>query len=151
MEGQWVWTRESNGRFSVKSFLLNVQGGRALAVMPLNKKSRSMLWNAKIRDRLKLLIWKVVVGALKYLGALGRILRREEQQFQCPLCRNASEDTLHLMVNCNVASRIWRESPWAVRMDCIPFASSTDLVYYILNVENLLNLEQRSVGLSFSM
>lgn len=127
---QWVWTRESTGKFSVISFWLAVQGAQAPAVMPLDKKSWSILWKAKLQDRLKLLLWKVAVGALKSRGALGRILQREnEEQFQCPLCRSAPEDTLHLLVNCNVATKIWRESPWAIRMDCIPFASAAELYF----------------------
>lgn len=54
------------------------------------------------------MIWKVAVGALKTRGALGKILWQEiEEQFLCPLCKFAPEDSLHLLVFCNVATKVW--------------------------------------------
>lgn len=51
---------------------------------------------------------------------------------------------VHLLVKCNVATKIWKELPWAIRMDCIPFSSSADLVKAILNADVLLNLDHQS-------
>lgn len=52
--------------------------------------------------------------------SFGRIIHREdEEQFLCPLCKEFLEDSLHLLVNCNVAVKAWRESPWAIQLNML--------------------------------
>lgn len=46
-----------------------------------------------------MVLWKVAARALKTKGGLGRLLdRSEEEAFQCPLCQEFPEDTVHLLV-----------------------------------------------------
>ncbi|KAB1200389.1 hypothetical protein CJ030_MR0G007455 [Morella rubra] len=101
--------------------------------MQISKETWEKLWKCKIQDRLKLMLWKVGAGALKTRGGLGRILQCEEsEEFLCPLRRNVVEDSIHLLVHCDVAGQAWRESMWPIQMDRIPLSSPISLVLWTL-------------------
>lgn len=76
-----------------------------------------------------MMLWKVAARALKTRGALGKRLNKEEDdEFLCPLCKQATEDTLHLILKCLVACVVWRESNWAIRWEALPMANLVELV-----------------------
>lgn len=84
------------------------------------------------------------MGALRTQGALGRRLHCEaEEAFLCPLCKLALEDSLHLLVSCDVADKVWRESVWAISLHRIPFSFPADLLRVILAADAQLHLEKR--------
>lgn len=84
---------------------------RAPSNLLLRRRTWDKLWKLRVQDRLKLILWKVEVGAIKTREALGRIFHREdEDQFRCPLCKDFPEDTLHLFVHCHVVEKAWCES-----------------------------------------
>lgn len=136
----WIWTDESSGLFSVKSFLLKT----ATFKSPYYSADWEYLWKLRIQDRLKLLLWKVASGALKTRAALGRVLHaKQEEQFLCPICRQRPEDTLHLLVTCRFADAVWRESSWAISLSRLPLHSPAELISTILNEDSVLGLDRK--------
>ncbi|KAB1213575.1 hypothetical protein CJ030_MR5G010506 [Morella rubra] len=109
----------------------------------LDKASWGRLWKLKLHDRLKMLLWQIAAGALKNKGALARVLGREEEEsFLCSFCRQAPEDSIHLLVRCSVACIAWRESPWAFPMDALNLGSTEALIGTVLNVDRVLNISK---------
>lgn len=141
LEDKWIWTFEKSGYFSIKSVVLEHQRNRVPLVSLLNLGSWSRLWKLKVQEKLKVMLWKVAAGVLRTKGALGRLLHYKfEEGFLCPLCRQASEDTIHLMVHCSVATTTWRESPWFVPVDTLRLETPASLVYTVLNTDHVLYL-----------
>lgn len=77
---------------------------------------------------------------LRTKGALGRIPHCEYEGFLYPLCGQAPEDTIHLLVQCSVATIAWRESPWAVQVDRLGLDSPELLISTMLHADSVLHL-----------
>lgn len=143
MADKWIWTLEKNGEFSVKSLVLSQQRLRAPDHAVLDSGTWMRLWKLKLQDKLKLLLWKVATGAMRTMGALGRILHTEfEEGFLCLLCGQMPEDAIHLFVHCSVANIAWRESPGAVQIDMLSLDSTATLISTVLHADSVLHLDK---------
>uniref|UniRef100_A0A803PL06 Reverse transcriptase domain-containing protein n=1 Tax=Cannabis sativa TaxID=3483 RepID=A0A803PL06_CANSA len=105
------WTLESNGCFSCKSAYLaqvvdTASPGEAAPSL-WNK-----LWNSKVPERLKVLWWRILSKALPVRSELRRRFPIQDESF--PLCGLEVETMEHLFLACNVASHLWRSSPWGI-------------------------------------
>lgn len=100
------------------------------------------IWKCKLQDKLKLTLWKVVASAMKARGLLGGIFHMEDaESFLCPFCHQATEDSLHLFFRCSMACVVWRTFAWPVHMDSILLSNAAEMVGFLLNVGNDLNLD----------
>ncbi|XP_060970646.1 uncharacterized protein LOC133037410 [Cannabis sativa] len=129
----WLWTLESNGRFSCKSAYLaqtvDSSSPREVAPSMWNK-----LWNSKIPERLKVLWWCILSKALPVRSVLGRRFPIEDES--CPLCGTESETMEHLFLSCNVAFHLWRSSPWVIFPICDAGIRMWDWVKFLWDLKN---------------
>ncbi|XP_030502633.2 uncharacterized protein LOC115717800 [Cannabis sativa] len=108
---KWVWTKESNGFFSPKSAYLIQALGRA----PLCSVAPSLwnkLWNSKILERHKVLWWSILSDALPIRALFSKRMVIDETS--CPICGKGDETMEHLFLFCDLASHLWRSSPWGI-------------------------------------
>ncbi|XP_060972674.1 uncharacterized protein LOC133038523 [Cannabis sativa] len=114
-QDSWLWTLESNGRFSSKSAYLSQALERApqcnVAPALWNK-----LWNSKIMERHKVLWWCILSQALPVRAVIKRRLQIDDSS--CPLCGRGEETMEHLFLTCDVAMHLWRSSPWGIFPVC---------------------------------
>lgn len=52
---------------------------------------------------------------------------------------------MHLLVQCSVAVKAWRESPWEIQLNLFPVVSTAELVSLILNADSTLNIGRDEV------
>ncbi|XP_060962046.1 uncharacterized protein LOC115719437 [Cannabis sativa] len=130
-EDRWVWTLETNGRFSCKSAYLAQATERAshseVAPSLWNK-----LWNSKILERHKILWWCILSKALPVRAEIGR--RFQIEDLGCPLCGLMEESMEHLFLSCDVALRLWRSSPWGIYPVCDNGIRVWDWVKFMWNL-----------------
>ncbi|XP_060969472.1 uncharacterized protein LOC133036759 [Cannabis sativa] len=107
----WLWTLESNGRFSCKSAYLSQALERAphcdVAPALWNK-----LWNSNIMERQKVLWWCILSNALPVRAIICKRFPIEDTN--CPFCGRGEETVKHLFLTCDVAMHLWRSSPWGI-------------------------------------
>uniref|UniRef100_A0A803PQ85 Reverse transcriptase zinc-binding domain-containing protein n=1 Tax=Cannabis sativa TaxID=3483 RepID=A0A803PQ85_CANSA len=126
------WTLESSGRFSCKSAYLAQAVDRA----SLGEVAPSMwnkLWNSKIPERLKVLWWCILSKALPVRSVLGKRFPIEDES--CPLCGMEVETLEHLFLSCNVASHLWRSSPWRIFSICDTGIRMWDWVKFLCDLK----------------
>lgn len=99
-----VWTLESSGLFSCKSFFK--------ALIPVQNLDLSFLakriWNQKIPPRVKAFLWLTVLNRINTMDVLQRT-RPNMALFPqwCILCKNAIESSSHIFIHCKFTSTIW--------------------------------------------
>ncbi|PWA41098.1 hypothetical protein CTI12_AA559960 [Artemisia annua] len=100
-----VWSFESSGKFSSKSFSYEVENmnyhGNPLL---------SSIWKFKVPPKARLLCWQVLSGKLPTRALLSRIGVISENHHECPLCKGNVETIDHLFVHCKISLSIW----WAL-------------------------------------
>lgn len=112
IEDQLLWLPDRAGMYTVKSiYMLNTQAQIDRSGFLFWKK----LWGSSLHERQKLLIWKILVGALP-------VRKRLADRFSifsvvCPLCNTGEENELHLFFQCPLAKALWFYLPWNVRWE----------------------------------
>jgi hypothetical protein len=102
------------GFFSVSSAheLSFSTGGR---ISPLSTEAWTSLWGLKIQVRLKHLLWKVTWDSLPSRAKISRfVVNVDPTGWLCPFCKGPLETLAHIFLECNLASFLWRSSPWSV-------------------------------------
>lgn len=98
-----IWTPDSKGRFSVKTayHYHADQAHRFNIQSPLSKKEWNILWNAKLQDRLKLLVWRIAWEALPVRSRVSAFMRQtDDYATLCPLCQGEMERMVHIFLSC---------------------------------------------------
>ncbi|XP_060963740.1 uncharacterized protein LOC133033145 [Cannabis sativa] len=70
------------------------------------------LWSSKVLERHKVLWWSILSNALPVRAILSKRMVIDETT--CPFCGNGDETMEHLFLYCDLASHLWRSSPWGV-------------------------------------
>lgn len=117
---EFIWTPSRNGCFLVKPAfsLLTHSMGSALGSPSLWNK----LWCSRLYERLKFLLWKILIGALPKRKLLASCFRVDTSL--CPFCLLYDEDALHLFFFFPFARPSWFSLPWTVWWDCLSASSS---------------------------
>lgn len=107
-EDKLVWWRSRNGTYSVRSAYFGVMGN-FIDSHNLRVPGKWMhIWNLKIPQKVKILLWRVARGCLPTRGNLGR--RHVPCEEQCPLYHDAMDDEQHAFFTCPQVQQVWKES-----------------------------------------
>ena len=122
-----MWTKEPTGNFIVKSVykasqehIFNSQG----------EKQWKLIWNFKIQDRVKMLLWHICTNILPTKDLLAQKLGIIDAS--CPLCGEAKETGVHLFFKCPVARAIWFGSCRGLRTESLQLTSNEDILKLVL-------------------
>ncbi|KAG8372343.1 hypothetical protein BUALT_Bualt12G0056200 [Buddleja alternifolia] len=105
-----VWTPTSSGKFSVKSAYASVISYKFQSPHPSHNNPNtiySLLWKAKIHNRFKVFIWRLLHKSLPTREILGRFIALETNV--CPFCHGETESDFHLFLECPFVRQIWEE------------------------------------------
>jgi hypothetical protein len=108
-EDSFIWATNSARSFSIKSTYLTDQKHRFDFSGPLTNNEWLALWNSKIHNRLKLLLWKLALGMLPVNEVL--IHRFPISERECFLCNEHLETLEHLFMECPIVEQVWALSP----------------------------------------
>ncbi|KAA3481168.1 reverse transcriptase [Gossypium australe] len=104
-----VWKYEGSGEYTVRS------GYRALNSILVHSNKYKVeedysefykaLWFLNIPSKIKIHNWRLVSNMLPHYSNLSK--RKLTGELICPLCKEATEDSCHLMWNCNLLRGVW--------------------------------------------
>ena len=94
-EDKLVWIGNSNGVFSVNDCYLAI-----FRSVPISEEAKiwENLWNSKLHERLKLFLWRLLVGILP--TNLIIFTRTGKGCPDCALCGKEEETEIHLFTKC---------------------------------------------------
>ncbi|KAG8382638.1 hypothetical protein BUALT_Bualt05G0098200 [Buddleja alternifolia] len=149
-----VWTPTSSGKFSVKSAYASVISYKFQSPHPSHNNLNtiySLLWKAKIHDRFKVFIWRLLHKSLPTREILGRFIALETNV--CPFCHGETESDFHLFLECPFVRQIWWESKWNFRPLSLNISSLEAWFVLILDPNNLLfqSVSNREEFLQYSL
>ncbi|CAN1170479.1 Putative ribonuclease H protein At1g65750 [Linum perenne] len=102
-EDSWVWSGESNGKFSIRS-------AYDLIVKPANPNPDAqweLVWKWKGPARIQHFLWLVMHDRL--LTNLERKRRHLSADSRCSRCGNSEESVTHILRDCPAAASVWDE------------------------------------------
>ena len=110
-EDQIIWVGNKKGEFSVKSACYIVV--RVLDTMEEGESSSGdprsplwkKLWHLNILPKVRIFAWKMCMNALSTIVNLQR--RGVNLCEICPACGKEPKSTLHVLVKCEVAKKVW--------------------------------------------
>ena len=123
---KWIWMKTTNGEFSVKSAFKEVC--REAADPEVNV-LMNQIWKSSLHQRLKLLLWRIAVGALPTKDSLSRFLTNFDNS--CLLCNSFCESVVHVFWECNLARALWF-GICGVRTEHFHLDNAADLVEVIV-------------------
>lgn len=100
---QTIWTPAKSGKFSVKSFTLEL----AKKDVPQNFDASKGFWKGLVPFRIEIFVWFVLLGRLNTKEKLWRLGIVPESEKNCVLCNIHPESVNHLFMGCTVASELW--------------------------------------------
>lgn len=119
-----------SGDFSSKSAYLTDQFNRFSNPSPIHSFNWKKLWNAKIHNRHKLLLWRIVNNLLPTKMRLNSIFRTPN--LHCHLCNSGQDSSDHLFMRCPFIQQAWFISKWNFRIDFFSNLSVNDWISLIL-------------------
>lgn len=93
---------------------------------------------ARIHERQKMMIWKVLKRVLPTLDRLARFMQVAHNW--CYLCQLEDETIHHLFFECLVSRAIWWNSPWQLRLESFQHRGLASWIHMILEDHNSLPL-----------
>ncbi|XP_042950095.1 uncharacterized protein LOC122282210 [Carya illinoinensis] len=128
-----IWTKTHNGSFSVKTaHHLASSIASHLPFRDLNPDIQwNEIWNLKIHDRHKLLLWKIIWDILPTRERLKSFIP-SLTSINCPLCDEAEETLLHLFIACPISRILWSQSKWPLNLTSLGLSSIKDWIQFIL-------------------
>ncbi|KAB1226989.1 hypothetical protein CJ030_MR1G014989 [Morella rubra] len=108
----------------------------------MSEQDWKLLWQVKMQDRLKLILWKIAAEALPLRATIFARMGATDNldTILCPLCSNQAETALHLFQHCPVSRILWRNSAWPLDIANIPTSSPADLIKKLLNADDSLGI-----------
>ncbi|KAL3813124.1 hypothetical protein ACJIZ3_014392 [Penstemon smallii] len=113
---QLIWIPSKSGKFSTKSCYLASQKVRFPQLNSDDIKMFKNLWSARLHNRYKILLWKIIFGILLTKKRLNRFIH--VNNIECPLCGDEVENLDHLFLRCPFAKAIWFNSSWSLKVEC---------------------------------
>ncbi|KAM7461588.1 hypothetical protein LguiA_029716 [Lonicera macranthoides] len=107
MDGKWVWKAHIFGVFSCKSFLESLLDSTEELKFP----HFDFIWKSSLPTKIKIFNWLAVLGKINTLVRLQN--RRPHLSISpscCVLCQKAGESADHLLLHCELSSRIWAKA-----------------------------------------
>jgi hypothetical protein len=105
-EDRIIWVPNKNETFTTKSAYLVDQHSRISDSGPLQPTEWKKLWNLKVNERLKLMLWKIAWESLSTKEFIGNHIHLDD--INCPHCNSQTESVVHLFFECPIAVIIWR-------------------------------------------
>lgn len=109
-EDLWRWSLEDNGIFSVKSAYLRLEDLvlREDRWREDEKRVFKGLWDCSAPSKVVAFAWKALLNRIptKVNLELRNIITTDEAM-GCGWCERSEESTLHLLLHCDLASRVW--------------------------------------------
>ncbi|CAN1777551.1 Putative ribonuclease H protein At1g65750 [Linum perenne] len=136
-EDSWVWSGESNGRFSIRS-------AYDLIVKPSNPNLDAhwdLVWKWKGPARIKHFLWLVMHDRL--LTNLERKRRHLSTDSRCSKCGNPEESVTHILRECPAAVQVWDKLGYP-RHD--PIRANVPLLDWCVNL--LKNQDSLKLGIT---
>ncbi|XP_075663409.1 uncharacterized protein LOC142632997 [Castanea sativa] len=99
---KWIWTKTVYGELSVKSAYWL---GRSSNPPPNQDLLRGQIWKTRIRERLKMVLWRVATNCLPMKDK--RLRYDANVDTICQLCDTGHESIIHLFINCLLARALW--------------------------------------------
>lgn len=98
---KWVWNFDILRCFSVKSTRNWIDDSR------LPSGSMPTRWNCSVPIKINVFIWRLMMDRLHVRS---KLVERgvDLDSVLCPLCHDATEDVLHLFIQCTIANQICR-------------------------------------------
>ncbi|KAL3629912.1 hypothetical protein CASFOL_026224 [Castilleja foliolosa] len=128
-----VWSPSLSGNFSTKSFYHHSQRARFSNHAPTDW---NQIWNFKLHNRHKLLLWRILHNILPNKAKLGDLFPILDPC--CFLCNNNVESLDHLFITCPVTQQIWFASFWNFNISTFAHMSISQWIYFIFYKNNKL-------------
>lgn len=101
----FAWTPHKAGLFSVKSISLE------LAKSSCNPQARicnwKRVWKGLVPPRIEVFLWQALLGKISTRTKLAHLQIISHEDTECPLCKNAPEDSDHLLLHCPFSRDLW--------------------------------------------
>ena len=123
-----IWVNDPKGAFTVKSAYKTNQA--STTAIP-RENIWTKLWNLKVHDRIKMLLWRIGNNILPTKEVLAQ--RFAIQDTRCCLCEDPLESIIHLFTSCPVARAIWFGSCCNIRIDNMKVRSCEDLLKMVVD------------------
>lgn len=126
-DDKMIWVGNMTGLFSVKSFY-RMENWNMDIQAPWWRK----LWNSKIHERQKFVLWKIAHNGLSVKQNLIRTgIYMNDMACLHGCC--SVEDEVHVFFSCPFAKGLWFDSPWGIRWEETP---SQDIKNYLKHIWN---------------
>ncbi|KAB1221827.1 hypothetical protein CJ030_MR2G025911 [Morella rubra] len=139
------WQPEPVGVFSVKSAYFLDQATRFHHNTLVPSFNWKKLWSSNLQARLKLLLWKMVVGAMMVRGKLFFLADRLPSEFfLCPFCKHEQEIVEHLFIRCPLAQILWLHARWPLNMEPLKYLDIQSWITCLMNASSSLGIHHVS-------
>nr|CCA66140.1 hypothetical protein [Beta vulgaris subsp. vulgaris] len=144
---QLIWAYSSSGKFSTKSFSLEVDK----LSPPPHHDAINGVWRGLVPHRIEIFVWMALLGKISTKHKLAKIGIIPKDDDICILCSNSSETSDHLLLHCNFARSLWhwwfslwniqwvfphtlREAfdQWQTRSRCVFFKKAWLTIFFII-------------------
>ncbi|KAG8386562.1 hypothetical protein BUALT_Bualt03G0161200 [Buddleja alternifolia] len=138
---KWIRDGDANTKFFHMSSILHHRNNKICEVIPSNG-VRTGEWKlvgeefAKIHDRFKTFIWRILHKSFSTRAVLGRFIEPETPL--CPFCHEDVETDLHLFLECRITRRLWWKSKWNFRPQILNLSSLHDWFCFSLDPKKSL-------------
>ncbi|KAL3833012.1 hypothetical protein ACJIZ3_007748 [Penstemon smallii] len=129
-----LWTPSKSRNFTTKSCYITSQACRFPQISQNDAKLFKNLWSAKLHNRHKFLIWRIIHDLLPTRKRLYFIVHRDSPC--CPICKGSDDSIEHLFFHCPFTAAIWFHSKWNLRIVAFHHLSFRDWIAALL-VQNM--------------
>jgi hypothetical protein len=154
-DDQLMWPHTKDGEYSVKSgYNLLCQWNNAMlpssAHLNNQDKAWKILWSLNIIPRHKVLLWRIIQGAVPVRSELSK--RGVPCNILCPRCLIKEETLDHTFMKCQHAARIWFGSKLGISFDHRHTNFSDWIIHALnnLNTEDLIYMAAIAYGIWFT-
>lgn len=133
------WIPSKSGNYSSKSAYLVAQSNR-FSNNPTSCFNWKRLWNAKLHNRHKLLLWRILNNVLPSKAKLNSLFSTSD--LYCYFCNSNLENLDHLFINCPFIQQMWFISKWNYRIDLFTNTSVNSWLDLIFDCKNKLFTSQ---------
>lgn len=135
------WMCSSNWLFSIKSAFHADRGNTMQMVDDRANDIWKIIWFAKMHNRIKTHLWRVIAGVLPTSSTLAKIFYIDD--ISCPFYEQDSESIVHLF-KCSIAKGLWFQR-WGLRTNMLQIPSVEDWIPFFLNPNEAFELDSELI------